>query len=592
MSTPYEDELTYSWIARYIHTSGRTSYVHSSRDLFSIKVACAHVYYPTHLDYFCQQLPEHFSLTPLSIINKNTIIPLFTPFMDSERASSVIKAIRDGESKRLVGQIGINTGNIFKKDERVIKVCPECLKQFKANNQEAFILRQHVVPGNLICKRHNVFLVDYEIPSSLSRYFYYDVNEIDVSKLHTVHMENRLKDYFLNLYDDIDYVLQGGLKDFDIKHVKERYRQMLRQKGYLLDDRIRQNELVVSFLEYYPIDFLLKLESLPNLNDRGNWVREIAVKRNVQMHAIRHLLFIRFLFGGIQEFVNYRDTYKPFGVGPWPCLNKVCDNYMKPTVSTYELKRLHSLTKPIGVFKCECGFMYNRQGPDEFEDDKYKYGKVLDFGHVWKDKLRGLILTKDMSIAKIADEMCCYRNTVIKYAEELGVVDNLNTKQRFSPKAYDKRLSDQEYEGYKTKIINYIRENPESNREDIKVNLTKEFGLVFIRDKKWLNLVLPKAKKGQFTVDYKDKDWNSKDVEVNLKMVQSIQDILKAVKPQRITKTDIANRINYFGILDRGIIERLPKSKETLINNCETVEQFRKRKLKINIYDEIRDRLT
>lgn len=511
--------------------------------------------------------------------------------MDKERATSVIKAVRDGESKRLVGQIGINTGNIFIKDERAVKVCPECLKEFKAKNEEVYILRHHEVPGNLICKNHNTYLIDYEIPSSLRSYFYYDVNEIDVDKLNTVYIENSLKDNFLNLYNDIDFVLHGGLQDFDVSLIKERYRQMLRQKGYLLNDRIRQSKLVESFLEYYPADFLIKLECLPNPDDRGNWVREIGVIRNVQIHPIRHLLFIRFLFGGVKEFVNYKDDYKPFGDGPWPCLNKVCEHYMELTISACDIKRTHSITNPVGVFKCKCGFTYSRQGPDSLEDEKYRYGRILDFGHVWKDKLKELILTKDMSIAKIAKEMGCYRNTVIKYAGRLGIVDNLNTKQRFGSKIYDKRLSDQEYERYKAKIINYIRDNPESTREDIKVNLTKEFCLIFIRDKEWLNLVLPKAQKGQFAVDYKDKDWNSKDIEVNLKIVQAIEDILREAKPQRITKTNIANRINYFGIRDKGIIERLPKSKETLINNCETVGQFKKRKLEMKEYDEIQDRL-
>lgn len=183
----------------------------------------------------------------------------------------------------------------------------------------------------------------------------------------------------------------------------------------------------------------MKLESDVDENDKKSWIRLMLSEKDRFVHPIRHLIFIRFLFGSVKKFESYNEDYKPFGDGPWPCLNPVADHYKKLTINDCDIKPRKNISEPVGTFKCSCGFTYSRQGPDKTENDKYRYGRIVQFGYVWEDKLRDLVLNSNLSIAKIAKEMKCYRNTVIKYATIMGIFDKLNTKLRIQAKPYEKK---------------------------------------------------------------------------------------------------------------------------------------------------------
>ncbi|WP_396953993.1 TnsD family Tn7-like transposition protein [Neobacillus niacini] len=40
----------------------------------------------------------------------------------------------------------------------------------------------------------------------------------------------------------------------------------------------------------------------------------------------------------------------------------------------------------MGIFRCDCGFIYLRTGPDLEEKDRYKITKIKQFGPVWEAK--------------------------------------------------------------------------------------------------------------------------------------------------------------------------------------------------------------
>ena len=55
--------------------------------------------------------------------------------------------------------------------------------------------------------------------------------------------------------------------------------------------------------------------------------------------------------------------------------------------------------------------------------------------------------------------------------------------------------------------------------------------------------------------------------------------ILIEEKPRRITRTHIANKVNYYGIIYKKIIKNLPRTEEYLQSCCETVVDFRNREI-------------
>lgn len=84
------------------------------------------------------------------------------------------------------------------------------------------------------------------------------------------------------------------------------------------------------------------------------------------------------------------------------------------------ITRCSDTKKPVGTFRCECGFVYSRRGPDRYEEDQFKIGRIKEFGQVWEEKLMSLI-NEGRRLRSIARELKCDPMTVKRQATLLGI---------------------------------------------------------------------------------------------------------------------------------------------------------------------------
>lgn len=571
----YPNEITYSWFARYSHINGDITYTTTSKELFGKKRVKPIILYPKHIGYFIKQLPTEWNITISEIINKNTIIPLFLPFMDKERADNIISHIKDGDMKNIALEIGINTGQIFK-EEPNIKVCPICYKEDIEKHGEAYIHRNYQVPGTYICSSHGEHLYKYSIPSNLYEYEYVDINKISNNCLSRINFIEDFKNVYLKLSQEISYILNGNLKDYDIELVKQKYKDKLEEEGYLKKGGIIPiKSLTKKFNKFYPKELLVHLESYVDEKYTKNWIKVMLTNSGRYVHPIRHLLFITFLFGGIKEFIDYKKNFEPFGKPPWLCLNPVCKFYKKPVINKVIFK---NTKKPTGIFTCNCGFSYSRIGPDKNEIDKNRIGKLESFGWYWEEVLIKLV-EEGCSITAITKKMKSDTKTILKQAMKLGVIDKLNTKRRIKYKGIEKRISEDMLWEYKNKILLFIKENPTCNRMNVRDALSKEYDLLYIRDNEWLNNNLPKPReKSQYAKIKRDINWKEREKKLIPLLLSSIEEIKNEEKPRRITKTYLMKKINKIMFLENRYLEKMPLVKNFLDSNCESVDDFNKRK--------------
>lgn len=580
----YPDELALSWFIRNHVLSGNIYWRQSSQELFGKSEHNPNVLYALNLGFLCSQIPCELEITPDYIINKMTIFPFFEPFMPKERAERAREGMVEGDGHEVLFEIGPYAGGIFLQEgERIVKLCRECIK----NDGETYLHRIHQIPGNFICTKHNTPLNYFPVSNDKNN-LTIDLGVLEDNKLRAFQIKSDIIQHYLLLGEDIEFVVNGGLSGFSLDSVRQRYRKRLQEKGYVLTGRIKQKRLIIDFKQFYPADFLESMESTLDENVRKNWLQFMLTDSKKFVHPIRHLLFIRFLFGGMKEFLTYSGEFKPFGNGPYPCLNPIAEHYRANVIQSCELKRLHSIKNPIGVFKCDCGFAYSRQGPDKTEHDRFRCGKVLEYGHIWENRLKVLI-GKSSNIAFIAKEMKCSRNTIIRYATKLGIADKLNTKQRIMSKEIEKKMTDEELDVYKEEITQYIMDNPDASRQQVKRALVKQYMLLWIRDKRGLEGVLPQPFKdgASFSIDYKDKDWKTKDEELVQKIKQIVSQILLEEKPRRITRTHIAHKMNDYGINNKRVMLKFPKTEEYLLSCCETVEAFQIRRKTIKARNDL-----
>lgn len=569
----YEDEIAYSIFARYDVLSGNPGFRHTSKELFGSEYINYNIYYPMRLDNFINQLPAEMGVISEDFIKKNTIFPLFKPFMAGTRAELVTNNMNYEFTRNLRDRMGINSGDIFNKNGDIIKICPLCFKEEVDIYGEAYAHRLHQIPGNFICEKHEAYLYEYPIPTNKNILF--DINEINIKLLKSGEVEKNLKDFYLKLSHDIVYVLNGGYENYDKERIQTIYRNKLQEKGYLQSIRINQKLLMDDFVNYYPKEFLIKLESDIDMNNSDCWLTNIATDKAEYIHPIRHLLFIRFLFGSARALLNAEVEYKPFGEGPWPCLNHTCDHFQELIIDNCQIKSSGKIKGLIGYFKCSCGFEYTRKGPDKSENDKYRYTSVFHRGEIWENKLRDLILNTNLSVNKLEKEMRCSRNTIFKHATDMGIYHKLNAVMEYKH-LLTKKL---DIDLYKKEINDFINNNPNANRTIIKSNLTKQYMALYKYEKDWLESVLPKSfKDGKaFNRGYKDEDWVELDKKLCNIINEAVTEILSDEKRQRITIKQIVKKINYFGIQKSQTLDKLPNTKKLLAVKCETIEQYHNR---------------
>lgn len=569
----YDDEIAYSIFARYGVLNGDKGSQNTTNELFGIENRTYSVYYSMHLDNFINHLPVEMGITSDSFIKRNTIFTLFKPFMSEKRAELVIEDMCHGAAKSLRDRMGIKSGDIFNKKGHTIKICPLCFKGEIDKYGEAHAHRLHQIPGNFICEEHEVYLYEYQIPTSKNILF--DINDIYIESLNIDEIEDSLKVFYLNLANDIKYVLNGGYKKYNKDKIQTIYRNKLQEMGYLNNTIINQGKLIDDFVSYYPEEFLIKLESDIDKINGDSWFTNLATNKAEFTHPIRHFLFIRFLFGSANSLINEEVEYKPFGEGPWPCLNHVADHFNKLTIDNCQVKSSGKRKGLIGYFKCSCGFEYTRKGPDKSENDKYRYTSVSRRGETWENKLRYLILNTNLSVTKLEKEMRCSRPVILKNAIDMGIYDKLNTVMKYEPRPGKKADIDL----YKKEILEFIKNNPDANRTQINSNLLKQYVALYRNERDWLESVLPKPfKDGKaFNRGYNDEEWIELDKKICNLINEVITELLSSEKSQRITIKQIAKKINYFGIQNSNTLNKLPEVKKLLTLKCETIEQYHNR---------------
>ncbi|WP_236895728.1 TnsD family Tn7-like transposition protein [Clostridium beijerinckii] len=136
-----------------------------------------------------------------------------------------------------------------------------------------------------------------------------------------------------------------------------RYKVMLMQKGLASNTGIiNWKKVDVGFLGFFSSDFLDISKSNIMIDSAFTWTK-MLLKRKTLVNPIRNILFIEFLFGSLKDIINFKETeYRPFGEGPWPCLNPVAVHYKKDVVTNLEISNRSTADKPFGIFKCKYGY--------------------------------------------------------------------------------------------------------------------------------------------------------------------------------------------------------------------------------------------
>ena len=577
----YEDELLYSAIARYHIRSGNYYYKHTTYDVFGNKEVNSSVYLPSNISNLVKNMPINSDIDENSIIMNHTLFPFYTAFLSKETSEKIYYSMKQDNGSELYNRCGICASNISIPE--YLRFCPKCLNEDSKKYGEPYWHRVHQVQCVKVCPKHKVPLENSKVKfnSYYNKEYFAPNNENCIISKSRVYSADLL-DKLYHLAKDVQYLLNSNFNRRELDWYKSNYDNYLLEKGFTtLKYKIKQRVLVDEFKEFYGDEFLDIVHSNINYEDVNNWLSQIGRKNRYAIHPIRQLLFIRFLGISIDTLFNIKYEYKPFGEGPWLCLNKASDHYQEKQIKNVEIKyseHTHTLT---GTFSCECGYTYIKY----INDDKKT--KVVKYGEVWQNKLKNLINSKEYSIYEIVNILGTNYETLYRH------IINLNLEISYLPqynklKNYKKNNSTKEYNcntsskdkkiiDSRKKLLNILKTFPEKTRSEIKAIDSRLYVFLQKNDRDWLESNLPSKKNGRGHNSYID--WNKRD-DMILKLVKSyVEELINTnERPVWININRIGKTLNIYELLQKNI-DKLPKTAEFLNEVVEDKYTFIKRKI-------------
>ena len=578
---PYPDELIYSEMARYHYYIGNIDLLDTLEDLFGKRTIIPNLYLGSNLDYLCSRIKGTYNVEDL--INNHTIFPYYKPFLPVERKIKLINAMKYGNCEGIYTSLGFAAGGICRKNS--IQYCCKCVESDIKKYGEPYIHREHQLEGILLCPHHKTILSTFKNNSnntSRIQYIRLETKELDLKKdINVINYNGIDFEKLIKISQMAFNLLHYNTNNINKEDVLDIYKNVLYEKGFMtIGNKVHQNELYHEFTRFYGENLLNLLECKIDVHNDYNWLRVITRKSKRASHPLRHLLLINFLVGDMDVFFNkINKKYNPFGEGPWPCLNKAADHYRQDIIEDVIISKESKAPVPLGTFKCSCGYIYARKGPDKSPDDRYKIGKTKTFGHVWTERLINLLKEVRYSSRQLAEIMGCDPNTIRKKASELNMnyfsLNKINNSQISSEKQ-DKK-SGLKIEQFKNKVQEVVESNKDVGKLKIKALMTNEIRYIGKYDKGWMKNIFLSTENPKLNTCKVKVDWNERD-NIYLRLVEEkCAEIYNRVPYQRITKSAIGTELGIRNMLYNNA-DKIPNTILFLQQNQETVEDFRIRR--------------
>lgn len=389
--TPYPGEILSSVFARYHVRSGNIKPDETLQELFNSRSIIVRTDLPYNLASLIKNLPLLSPHTAESLSQKHTLYPIYAVFMPKRRSAIV---------RYMKGELGTYIYRGIARSvhlPRYFKFCPLCLFENLHTFGEAYWHRLHQTPGVLVCTIHDVALNDSIVPIWSDKW-----HKVSIASLENCPISNVTRNYSEStkqklrlIASDIELLMTCDFKSLPCKeldwfHIQ--YMALLSRRNLAtLDLQIYERRLRQEFLSFYGNEFLEALGRDVSYKNK-NLFNILRLDLEV-FDPVMHLLMIRFLSDSPSTFFARKSKYKPFGKGPWLCLNPACEHYLHFVVTKLEMllnseidSTYSYITNPRGTFECDCGFKYSKSGVNLTEDDKFRFERIVTFGQLWEQK--------------------------------------------------------------------------------------------------------------------------------------------------------------------------------------------------------------
>jgi transposase-like protein len=570
----YPDEILISTLARVQHSSGIYRMKPTLRTLYANDYKKVSVDLPSSMEELVERTIIDCSLH--DALNQHTLLPFYRPFLTKYQVDLISEKMIKGKGSAIHCTSGVMASVV--KNDASLRLCPLCIRHDIEKYGEPFWHIHHQLPGVLVCSLHECLLLSHcsvceeRISAGTDSVKELPIHPVFCTNGHDLSAQVRKEEnvQLIRLAKGVTTLFEM-CKDNRIPfNLRALYVIKLKQMNLCtVNNRIKQKELISRFLALFSHELLHRI-GVPEPKGDYNWLSSMLRNSQRSYHPLLHTLLILFIWGEIEGVLTPLID-APFGIGPWPCLNKVVGHYKKRTIQDVKITRCSDTGKPVGAFRCEeCGFHYSRRGPDlRGAEDIYSYGRVKDFGSKWREKVDTL-LENEGSVRSIARAVGVDSITITRYMNKKNILP-VDRKENNVEKVLRRR-----------RFLNTIHEAVGGAASEIRRENPKDYAWLYRWDRDWLYSVLPPKKKGERS--FQRVNWEQRDQET----VQLINDTIlrlrkRTDKPVRITVSLISRIIGKRALLEKHL-NRLPLCQSILNLNVDTKELYQMRKIKWSVY--------
>lgn len=425
---PYPDELFYSICARY---SDRVKYPSGEvvlQELFASTSLFCTSHFPHNIEHLVTQLPPGHSYTTERFINDHTLLPMFRPFLTQERTKQAYQALHAQNGIPVHRTLGIAKYPVYIKPR--LRFCSECIVNDRLRFGECYWHRMHQVAGVDVCPVHRTQLIESAATiadSSYPRQFYSAESVVGKTALLLEPSSRRVspREFTVRLTRDVAWLLRRRLPPDAPIALHTRYLAILNEEGLLgLGRSIRLHDLQARFLSAYPIEFLRSCSCEVEQNEPHSWISTLLNHHAYPQHPVRHLLLLQCLGYSVATFFQIPLVEKPFGDGPWPCLNRRSTHYRDLCIRECQVttRQLQEGEQELRArFACDCGFVYWRAGPDLSPTDRFIPSQIESYGPEWEEQLQRLWLGTTLTYDQLFTRLCVPRQVIKQQVKKLGL---------------------------------------------------------------------------------------------------------------------------------------------------------------------------
>ena len=293
---PHVDELLGSVLARCISRQGIREDRVALELLFGSRNIVPSALLQGHLSQLASNIKHLWPASPSKMIEDHSILPLFKPFVEPDRYSSICSELSFDKKSHSMLKVGITASSLV--FPIYYRFCPLCFNEDMKQFAYSYWRRQFQLPGIHVCQQHRCMLVDstYELKPCRRHTF------IDASSISTMSVPSAAKvlrsTKLLKLARNIEQLLHESYPYISPTQWTSFYDVRLRDIGLKGSKGVDHQMVERLCTQYWGKCFLA--ECGLELAEGEAWLKIFFRKQRRHFSYLHHLLCLQALFPNYQ----------------------------------------------------------------------------------------------------------------------------------------------------------------------------------------------------------------------------------------------------------------------------------------------------